>query len=140
MIILAKDIDKLTLLGKKDALSPAGPGDAEIETFENEYEGRDYWINLDCLEFSCLCPKTGQPDFGVIKIRYSPDKKCIETKSLKLYLFSYRSVGIFNEEVVNKILDRLVDACKPREMEVIGIFNTRGGIQSTVEARYKNSG
>ena len=134
---MAKDIDRLTLLGKKDVLFPAGPGKAEIETFENEYAGRGYRINLDCLEFSCLCPKTGQPDFGVLKISYIPDKKCIETKSLKLYLFSYRNFGIFNEEVVNKILDRLVDACKPLEMEVIGVFNTRGGIQSTVEAGYR---
>lgn len=132
---MAKKLDKLTLLGHQRIGYPATPAKAKLETFKNEYKGRDYWITFDCPEFTSVCPKTKQPDFGNIEIRYVPDKKCIEAKSLKLYLFSYRNVGIFNEEAVNKILDDLVKACRPREMEVVGEFNPRGGISITVEAR-----
>lgn len=133
---MARNYDKLTLLGNAKAKYPASPAEAKIETFLNEYKGRDYWINFDCPEFTALCPKTEQPDFGVIKIRYIPDKKCIEAKSLKLYLFSYRNIRIFNEEAVNKILDDLVKAAKPRRMVIVGEFNPRGGMQITVEAKY----
>lgn len=134
---MAKDLNKLTLLGGGKSGYPTGPDKAGIETFQNEYEHRDYWIDLDCHEFTSLCPKTGQPDFGVIKIRYVPAGRCIETKSLKLYLFSYREVKIFNEEAVNRILDDLVKACVPRQMEVVGEFNARGGIGITVKADYR---
>jgi len=133
---LAKDIDKLTLLGDNRIKHPESPEEAKIETFGNEYAGRDYWIIFDCPEFTSLCPKTEQPDFGTIKIRYIPDEKCIEAKSLKLYLLSYRNTGIFNEESVNRILGDLVESCSPREMEVVGEFNTRGGIKISVEARH----
>ena len=133
---MVKDLDKLTLLGDEKARLPTTPAEAKLETFENEYRDRDYWISFECPEFTSLCPKTKQPDFGIIKIRYVPDKKCIEAKSLKLYLLSYRNIGIFNEEAVNRILDELVKACKPREMEVLGEFNPRGGIRITVEATY----
>ncbi len=133
---MAKNLDKLTLLGHQRIQCPETAAEAKLETFENEYGDRDYWISFDCPEFTSLCPKTKQPDFGVIKIRYVPHQKCIEGKSLKLYLFSYRNIGIFNEESVNRILDDLVETCQPREMQVVGEFNTRGGIRITVEARY----
>ena len=139
--IVAKNLNKLTLLGHRGIRYPETPAKAKLEAFKNEYSGRDYRISFDCPEFTSLCPKTKQPDFGIIKIRYVPDKKCIEAKSLKLYLFSYRNIGIFNEEAVNRILDDLVKACQPREMEVVGEFNPRGGMRITVEARYsKNRG
>ena len=137
--LMAKDIGKLTLLGGGKSGYPADPGKAKIETFQNEYECRDYWVDLDCQEFTCLCPKTGQPDFGVIRGRYVPAGRCIETKSLKLYLFSYREARVFNEEAVNRILDDLVKACLPRQMEIVGEFNPRGGIGITVEAKYKKT-
>ena len=105
-----------------------------LETFKNPKPERDYEIVLDCPEFTSVCPKTGQPDFGKIVIRYIPDKLCIELKSLKLYLWSYRNEGAFYEKVVNVILDDLVAACHPRSMEVVGNFNVRGGISSTVRA------
>ena len=136
---MAKNLNKLTLLGKERVKYPATPAKAKLETFENEHSHRDYWISFDCPEFSSLCPKTKQPDFGIIRIKYVPDGECIEGKSLKLYLFSYRNIGIFNEETVNRILDDLVKACKPREMEVVGEFNPRGGIRITVEAKYSKA-
>ena len=113
-----------------------------LETFENEYPNRDYNIIHVAPEFTSLCPKTGQPDFGTITIEYVPDKICIELKSLKLYLNSYRNDGIFYESVTNKILDDLVKACKPRYMLVTAEFNVRGGISSIIEAEYikKKSG
>ncbi len=127
----------LPLLGRKVIGYPSSPREARLETFENQYSGRDYWITFHCPEFTSLCPKTEQPDFGTIQIRYIPDKKCLEAKSLKLYLFSYRGVGIFNEDVVNKILDDIVKTCRPREAEVRGEFYPRGGIRITVEAGYR---
>ena len=133
---MTKNLNRLTLLGHDRIQCPDTPVEAKLETFGNEYGDRDYWISFDCPEFTSLCPKTKQPDFGVIKIRYVPREKCIEAKSLKLYLFSYRNIGIFNEETVNRILDDLVKACRPREMQVVGEFNARGGIRITVEARY----
>jgi 7-cyano-7-deazaguanine reductase len=109
---------------------------AKLETFKNQYQGREYEIEITCPEFTCLCPRTGQPDFAVIRIKYVPDELCIELKSLKLYMFSYRNVGEFHEHVTNKILDDIVEACKPIRAEVIGDFNVRGGIKTIVRATY----
>ncbi len=106
----------------------------EIQTFPNPNPERNYLISIDCPEFTCLCPMTGQPDFARFKIEYIPDKLCIELKSLKLYFWSYRDVGAFHEAVTNKILSDLVAACNPRWMEVKGIFNIRGGIATTITA------
>lgn len=109
---------------------------AELETFENPHVGRDYRIRHVAPEFTSLCPKTGQPDFGTIEVEYVPDKVCIELKSLKRYLQEYRNVGAFYEDLVNRILDDLVGATKPRCMRITGTFNTRGGMHSFVEAEY----
>ena len=108
----------------------------QLETFSNPRPERDYEINMECPEFTCVCPRTGQPDFATIKITYIPDKLCIELKALKLYLWSFRDQGTFHEAVVNKILDDLVAACHPRKMTVIGDFNVRGGIHTTVTASH----
>jgi 7-cyano-7-deazaguanine reductase len=108
-----------------------------VETFVNVYPERDYVINIHMPEFTCICPKTGLPDFAKIDIRYTPDKACIELKSLKYYELFYRDLGIFHENVVNKFLYDLAKACKPRWMEITGEFNARGGISTTVKAEYK---
>ena len=108
----------------------------DIEVWENKYPDRDYRVHLDVLEFSCICPKTGLPDYAVFEIDYSPDKWCIELKSFKLYLTSYRNIGIFHEHVVNRIVDDIVKACDPRYMKIKGVFNIRGGIKTTVEREY----
>lgn len=107
-----------------------------LETFPNPRPGRRFEIRFDCPEFTCLCPKTGQPDFATIRIRYVPDERCVELKSLKLYLWSYRDVGAFHEAVTNTILDDLVAATDPLEMVVEGDFFVRGGIGTVVEARH----
>ena len=107
-----------------------------LDTFENPYPDRDYEIRITCPEWTAVCPKTGQPDFGIIHIIYVPDQRCIELKSLKLYLFAFRDQGVFHETVTNKILDDLVAACRPRRAEVTGEFNIRGGIKTVVTARY----
>jgi len=106
----------------------------ELETFPNPEPGRDYVISFNCPEFTCLCPRTGQPDFASINIRYVAADTCVELKSLKLYLWSFRNEGAFHEAVVNQILDDLVAACNPKFMEVSGDFNVRGGIYTTVTA------
>ena len=111
----------------------------EIETFPNPRPDRDYEISMECPEFTCVCPRTGQPDFATIRINYVADKVCIELKSLKLYLWSYRDEGAFHEAVINKILDDLVQACRPRRMTVVGDFNVRGGIHTVVNAEYRQS-
>jgi 7-cyano-7-deazaguanine reductase len=108
----------------------------ELETFANPNPERAYEIRMDCPEFTCLCPKTGQPDFATIRIRYSPAATCVELKSLKLYLWSYRDEGAFHEAVTNEILDDLVRATEPRWMLVEADFMVRGGIHTVVEARY----
>ena len=108
----------------------------ELEVFLNPYPDRDYEINMECPEFTCLCPRSGHPDFAHIDIHYVPDTKCIELKSLKLYLWSYRNEGAFHEAVINKILDDLVAACRPRWMQVEGEFYVRGGIHTTVTAEH----
>lgn len=107
-----------------------------IEVWENQYPDRDYTINLDILEFTCLCPKTGLPDFAAIYISYIPDRKCVELKSFKNYIFSYRNLGIFHEHVINRILDDFVKASRPRHAKVLGEFNIRGGIKTKVCAEY----
>ena len=113
-----------------------------LEVFKNSHPDREYEIEMECPEFTCLCPKTGQPDFAELEIHYAPDKLCIELKSLKLYLWSFRNEGAFHEKVINEIIDDLVQISTPRWMEVIGTFNVRGGIHTTVSATYaapKNS-
>ena len=107
-----------------------------IETFPNPEPTRDYVIESICPEFTSICPKTGQPDFGKIIIRYTPDKLCYELKSLKLYLWSFRNEGAFHEKVTNEILTDLVKACDPRWIEVIGDFNIRGGITTKITASH----
>jgi len=107
-----------------------------LETFANPYPSRDYTIQMECPEFTAVCPKTGQPDFGNIRIQYVPDERCIELKSLKLYLWSFRDQGIFHEAVTNSILEDLVAACAPRHMTVTGDFNVRGGISTVVTVEY----
>lgn len=109
-----------------------------LETFPNQYPGREYVVNITCPEFTAVCPRTGQPDFATIRIKYVPDREIVELKSLKLYLFSYRDQGIFHEHVANKILDDFVKACSPLQCEVVGEFNMRGGIQTTVTAVFKS--
>lgn len=108
-----------------------------LETFENQYQDRDYLIEHVAPEFTSLCPKTGQPDFATIILEYIPDKLCVELKSYKIYLTSFRNDGIFYESVTNLILDDLVEVCKPRYMKIIAEFNVRGGIESTVEVEYE---
>jgi 7-cyano-7-deazaguanine reductase len=109
----------------------------DLETFPNPHPNRDYEIEIVCPEFTALCPITGQPDFGTIRITYTPGPRCVELKSLKLYIWSYRQEGAFYEDVVNRILDDLVAACDPRQMTVLGQFNVRGGISTNVTARYR---
>jgi len=109
----------------------------KLETFPNQYPGREYEVHISCPEFTAVCPKTGQPDFGTIQICYVPDAKIIELKSLKLYIFSFRDQGIFHEHVTNRILDDIVEACEPIRCEVTGDFNVRGGIKTVVKARYE---
>jgi 7-cyano-7-deazaguanine reductase len=110
-----------------------------LETFPNPLPERDYEINMECPEFTCVCPRTGQPDFATIRIRYVPAQLCVELKSLKLYLWSYRNEGAFHEAVTNRILDDLVQALQPKSMTVVGDFNVRGGIHTTVSAAYEKS-
>ncbi len=112
----------------------------ELKTFDNPKSDRDYEIHFDCPEFTCLCPMTGQPDFAHIEIKYIPDKLCVELKSLKLYLWSYRDEGAFHEAVTNKVLDDIVGAISPRWIEVVGSFNIRGGIATSVVASYGEKG
>ena len=112
---------------------------AKLETVVNQYPGREYEVNITCPEFTAVCPRTGQPDFGTILIKYVPDQKIVELKSLKLYLFSYRDQGIFHEHVTNRILDDFVAACDPLRCEVVGDFNVRGGIKTVVRAHYERA-
>lgn len=110
-----------------------------LETFENQYPGRDYTIEIVCPEFTSVCPKTGQPDFGKLVFRYVPDRKCVELKSLKLYLQQFRNEGIFYENVTNRILDDVVALLGPRRMELTAAFSARGGITTTVTATFTKS-
>lgn len=108
----------------------------DIEVWENQYSDRDFVIDLEIPEFTCICPKTGLPDFAVIKVSYRPSKTCLELKSLKLYLVEYRTVGIFHEHLVNRLMDDFVKACKPRWMKIEVVMNPRGGIATNVTAEY----
>jgi 7-cyano-7-deazaguanine reductase len=108
-----------------------------IEVWENQYPDRDYTIDLDIPEFTCICPKTGLPDFASIRVEYSPDKYCIELKSFKMYTIFYRQMGIFHEHLVNRMVDDLAGACNPRWLKITGKFNPRGGITTTVIREYK---
>jgi 7-cyano-7-deazaguanine reductase len=110
-----------------------------IEVWENQYADRDYVIHLEIPEFTCICPKTGLPDFALIKVDYRPAQVCLELKSLKMYTLFYRQVGIFHEHLVNKLLDDLVHAAKPRWMKVAVEMNPRGGIYTAVEAEWKGT-
>jgi 7-cyano-7-deazaguanine reductase len=111
-----------------------------LETFANPRPGRRYEVRFECPEFTCLCPKTGQPDFATIRIWYVPDALCVELKSLKLYLWSFRDEGAFHEDVTNRILDDLLVALRPRELVVEGDFLVRGGIHTVVEVRWPDPG
>ncbi len=108
-----------------------------LETFPNQFPERPYEIEITCPEFTAVCPKTGQPDFGTIIITYVPAATCIELKSLKLYLFAFRNRGIYYEHSINTILDDLVAACRPRTMRVVGQFTPRGGISTRVTATFE---
>ncbi|MGB6310653.1 MAG: preQ(1) synthase [Steroidobacteraceae bacterium] len=113
---------------------------AHLETFANPAPARDYTIRMTIPEFSCLCPKTGQPDFATLKLEYVPDERCVELKSLKLYIWSFRSRGAFHEAVTNEILGDLVAATAPRFMRLLAEFNVRGGIYTTVAAEHRQAG
>lgn len=126
----------LQLLGRSEHRLPASPDEARLETFPNRTPGRNYTIHLSAPDFASLCPVTGQPDSAHVEILYIPDERCVETKSLKFYLASYRNHAAFNEAIVNRILDDLVQACAPKQALVRGRFVPRGGIQLTCEARY----
>ena len=118
---------------------PAAPS-RELETFENPNPDRDYTIRIDVPEFTCLCPKTGQPDFAELRLEYVPDQRCVELKSLKLYAWSFRDEGAFHEAVTNRILADLVAATAPRFMRLTAEFNVRGGIYTTVVAEHRKPG
>lgn len=124
------DLQDLTLLGRK-----AEPN-KQLEAFPNHDPDRFYRVTLETSEFTCVCPMTGQPDFATIKVDYVPDQKVVESKSFKLYLWSYRNEGVFHEHVINTILDDLVAATDPHACRVIGAFNVRGGVGITVEAQH----
>lgn len=109
----------------------------KIEVWENQYQDKDYVVSLDIPEFTCICPKTGLPDFAVIKIEYRPHKYCVELKSFKLYTIHYRNIGIFHEHVINRILDDFVGASKPKWAKITGVFNPRGGITTTISREYR---
>lgn len=128
----------LTLLGRSETALPRAPSSATLETFENPSR-RPYWIQFQSADFTSLCPITGQADFATITIDYIPAKRCLETKSLKFYLASYRNERAFNENVTNHILDDLVRACRPREMIIKAEFAPRGGIALTVTARFPDA-
>ena len=115
------------------------PAADQLETFPNPNPGREYSIEIVCPEFTTLCPKTGQPDFGAITFTYTPGPRCVELKSLKVYLQRYRNQGIFYETVVNRLLDDFVKACQPIRCRVIGAFTPRGGITTTVTCTYEAS-
>ncbi len=125
----------LSLLGASKEL-PQTPDRAILETFANHNPRRPYWIRLDCQEFSSLCPVTGQPDYARLHLHYIPGDRCVETKSLKFYLASFRNTAGFNEEIVNRIADDLIAVCAPRQLMVRGEFAPRGGISLTVEVEH----
>src|SRR4051794_7520970 len=111
-----------------------------LETFENQFPGRDYTIEIVCPEFTSVCPKTGQPDFGVLTFLYIPERLCVELKSLKMYLQQFRNEGIFYENVTNRILDDVAGLLQPRWMELVAAFSARGGITTTVRVETRSTG
>lgn len=125
------DLEGLSLLGNQTP--QVGPS-KKLEAFPNRTPGRFYLVTLETSEFTCMCPKTHQPDFATIRVQYVPDQKVVESKSFKLYLWSYRNEGAFHEHVINQILEDLVKVLDPHWMRVTGVFNIRGGIGITVEA------
>jgi 7-cyano-7-deazaguanine reductase len=131
---MKSDTSALTMLGHSESRLPTTPDQATLETFENRHPQRDYWINLDTQEFSSLCPVTGQPDMARIQVRYVPDQRCVETKSYKFYLASFRNQPAFNEDIVNRILTDLVAVLGPRRIAVRGTFSPRGGVQLSCQA------
>jgi 7-cyano-7-deazaguanine reductase len=118
---------------------PANPREL-LETFDNQFPDRDYVIEIVCPEFTSVCPKTGQPDFGTLTFTYTPDRKCVELKSLKMYLQSFRNAGIFYENVTNRILDDLVAVLAPRRMKLVAAFTPRGGISTSVTVVHEAQG
>ena len=134
-----KRAGQLTLLGRAEAKIPTSPGEARLETFRNPAARRNYRIHFETDDFTSVCPITGQPDFARIEIDYVPDCLCVESKSLKFYLASYRNERAFNEAVTNRILDDFVKACAPREAIVTAQFSARGGIALTVRAEYPDA-
>ncbi len=130
MATKSSDVENLNILGH-----PAEPS-KNMEAFPNRAPDRFYLVTLETSEFTCLCPKTGQPDFANIRVEYVPDQKVVESKSFKLYLWSYRNEGAFHEHVVNQILDDLVRLLDPHWIRVVGVFNIRGGIGITVETEH----
>jgi 7-cyano-7-deazaguanine reductase len=133
---IASVSDSLTLLGNSQTQWPQSPDQAKLETFPNRSPHQAYWVHLDFPEFSSLCPVTGQPDTARIQIRYIPDKVCVETKSLKFYLTSFRNSQAFNEEIVNRILADMVRVLEPKRLVVRGDFSPRGGISLTAQASH----
>jgi 7-cyano-7-deazaguanine reductase len=124
----------LKLLGKSGTRFPSSPEQKTLEAFPNRSAGRTYWITFECTEFTSLCPVTGQPDFATLRIRYVPDRLCVETKSLKFYLSSYRSTPSFGEDIANRIMDDLVAVLAPRQLHVRADFAPRGGIELSIDA------
>jgi len=135
IVAKTKKSKRLTLLGRSEARLPSSPSNARLETFPNPAR-RNYWIHFETDDFTSLCPVTSQADFARIDIEYVPDRSCVESKSLKFYLASYRNERAFNEAVTNRILDDFVRACSPREAIVTAQFSARGGIALTVRAQY----
>ena len=130
----------LTLLGSKQTVYPTEYNPELLETFDNKNPEFDYWVRFNCPEFTTLCPITGQPDFAEIRISYLPDRRMVESKSLKLYLFSFRSHGDFHEDCVNKIMKDLIRLMDPKYIEVTGLFTPRGGISIYPYANYGRPG
>ncbi len=128
-----KKLNGLTLLKKGETRYPTSPEEAKLETFKNANQQRKYWITFETSEFTSLCPITGQPDFATIRVEYIPGEWCVESKSFKLYLFSFRQMGTFYEEIVNRIYTDLDQALKPQRLVVNGDFTARGGITSSVK-------
>ncbi len=135
-----RENEGLTLLGNKKTVYKSDYAPEVLETFENKHKGNDYWVRFNCPEFTSLCPITGQPDFAEIIISYVPDVKMVESKSLKLYLFSYRNHGDFHEDCVNKIMKDLIKLMNPKYIEVLGVFTPRGGISIHPYANYGRPG
>ncbi len=133
------DVSKLTQLGNNTNYVYEKPCQNILEVFENKYQNKDYIVHFEFNEFTSLCPKTGQPDFGEINIKYIPDELCIETKSLKLYFLAFRQHGSFMETITNQILEDCFGVCKPRWMQVNGSFNIRGGVAVNVKAEKTGS-